>query len=57
MAYLDARTHGLSRAKLDSAADQLGAAGERQGLVVIRHGQLVFERYWANAWAKAVPEW
>lgn len=26
-------------------------------MVVIRHGQLVYEKYWANAWAKATPEW
>lgn len=49
--------HGLSLAALDKAADQLGAAGERQGLVVIRHGALAYERYWANAWARAVPDW
>lgn len=50
-------THGLSAAALDTAAAALGAAGERQGLVVIRHGELVFERYWANAWARAEPSW
>ena len=49
--------HGLSRSALDKAAQQLGAAGERQGLVVIRHGELVYEHYWANAYARAVPEW
>jgi len=49
--------HGLSSGALESAAAMLGAAGERQGLVVIRRGELVFERYWANAWARAVPEW
>jgi CubicO group peptidase (beta-lactamase class C family) len=35
----------------------LAAPGERQGLVVIRHGELVYERYWANAWARAEPSW
>jgi len=49
--------HGLSLAALDRAASELGAAGERQGLVVIRHGELVYEKYWANAWARAAPEW
>jgi CubicO group peptidase (beta-lactamase class C family) len=49
--------HGLSSDALVKAADKLGAAGERQGLVVIRHGELVYEKYWANAWARAVPEW
>jgi CubicO group peptidase (beta-lactamase class C family) len=49
--------HGLSLSALDVAANRLAAAGERQGLVVIRHGELVYERYWANEWARAVPEW
>lgn len=49
--------HGLSLSALEIAASQLAAPGERQGLVVIRHGELVFERYWANAWARAVPTW
>jgi CubicO group peptidase (beta-lactamase class C family) len=49
--------HGLSASALDAAAKQLGAAGERQGFVVIRHGELIFERYWANDWARAVPQW
>ncbi len=49
--------HGLSLPALDKAAAELGATGERQGLVVIRHGELVYEKYWANAWARAVPEW
>jgi CubicO group peptidase (beta-lactamase class C family) len=49
--------HGLSQSALDTAATQLSAAGERQGLVVIRHGELVYEKYWANAWARAEPSW
>lgn len=49
--------HGLSLAALTAATDRLAAAGERQGLVVIRHGQLAYEEYWANDWARAVPEW
>lgn len=49
--------HGLSLVALDIAAARLGAAGERQGLVVIRHGELVYETYWTNAWARAVPAW
>ncbi len=49
--------HGLSAAALEAAASRLGLPGERQGLVVVRHGELVFERYWSNAWARAVPDW
>lgn len=47
----------LSTKALDQAADLLGAAGERQGLVIIRGGRLVYERYWANAWHEARPDW
>lgn len=49
--------HGLSTPALDAAAQKLAAAGERQGLVVIRGGVLVFERYWATPYAKATPDW
>jgi CubicO group peptidase (beta-lactamase class C family) len=49
--------HGLSLAAIEKAAAELAAPGERQGLVVIRHGELVYEKYWANAWARAAPEW
>ncbi len=52
-----AEDHGLSTPALETAAAKLAAPGERQGLVVIRDGVLVFERYWANAYAKATPEW
>lgn len=48
---------GLSTRALKKAAAELGARGERQGLVVIRHGKLAFEQYWANDYARAVPEW
>lgn len=48
---------GLSTPALEKAAKELGAAGERQGLVVIRHGQLAFEKYWSNDYAQAIPEW
>ncbi|WP_084419748.1 serine hydrolase domain-containing protein [Henriciella litoralis] len=48
---------GLSSAALKAAAAQLGAPGERQGLVVVRGGELVFEQYWANDYARATPDW
>lgn len=48
---------GLSQAALDKAADTLGATGERQGVVIIRGGRLVHERYWANPWHEARPDW
>lgn len=49
--------HGLSTPALRGAADLLAAKGERQGLVVIRHGVLVFETYWKNDYHLARPDW
>lgn len=49
--------HGLSAPALEAAADKIGATGERQGLVVVRDGLIVFERYWATPYAKATPDW
>ncbi len=48
---------GLSQKSLIEAANKLGLAGERQGIVVVRHGKIAFEKYWANDWALANPEW
>lgn len=55
--HATAESAGLSQPALDKAAATLAEAGERQGLVVIRGGRLVYERYWANAWHRATPEW
>ena len=48
---------GLQVAALERAAETMGQAGERQGLVVVRDGALVFERYWANDYHRAEPDW
>lgn len=48
---------GLDAARLATAAAALGAAGERQGMVVVRDGRLVFEHYWANDYHLADPRW
>lgn len=48
---------GLDAGALSDAADEIGAAGERQGVVIVRHGVLAFERYWANAYHQADPTW
>lgn len=53
----DPADFGLDPVKLDTAARKLAAEGERQGLVVIRDGRLLFERYWANAYHRAEPTW
>ena len=49
--------HGLSTAALEAAAAKLAEPGERQGLVVIHAGKLVYEAYWANDYHRATPEW
>jgi CubicO group peptidase (beta-lactamase class C family) len=49
--------HGLNSTALDKAADELGARGERQGLVVVRNGAIVFERYFANEYHRAEATW
>jgi CubicO group peptidase (beta-lactamase class C family) len=51
------RDHGLSIEALETAAAAIGATGERQGLVVVRDGVIVLERYWATPYAKATPDW
>jgi CubicO group peptidase (beta-lactamase class C family) len=48
---------GLDVRALDRAAEALAAAGERQGLVVVRDGCIAFERYWANGFHRAEPTW
>ncbi|PZQ54447.1 MAG: hypothetical protein DI570_23130, partial [Phenylobacterium zucineum] len=53
----DPAGEGLSPAALRRAADMLATGGERQGLVVVRHGLLVFEAYWRNAWHEDRADW
>lgn len=48
---------GFDAKRLDDAANQLAAAGERQGLVIVKDDRLVFERYWANEYHRAEPTW
>lgn len=50
-------SNGLSSPALDGAAAKLIANNERQGVVVIRHGLLVYEKYWANEYHLATPDW
>lgn len=49
--------HGLSTPALEKAAEAIGSTGERQGLVIVRDGVIVFERYWATPYARATPDW
>mgnify|MGYP000870276501 CR=1 FL=1 len=49
--------NGIVAAALDRAAEKLAARGERQGIVIVQSGAIVFERYWANAYHRADPTW
>lgn len=49
--------HGLSAAALERAAEAIGSTGERQGLVIVRDGVIVLERYWDTPYARAQPDW
>lgn len=48
---------GVDARLLSAAADQVGGSGERQGLVIVQDGRLIFERYWESAFFRADPRW
>lgn len=48
---------GLDPEALTRAGEALGAGGERQGVVVVRHGVIAFERYWENRYFRAQADW
>ena len=54
-AHGDPSAHGLDRNRLEAAAERIGAMGGRQGLVVVKDGVIVFERYWAGPYFRADP--
>ena len=56
-AFASATERGFDAGALDHAAEQMAARGERQGIVIVHRGAIVFERYWSNAWHRATPEW
>jgi hypothetical protein len=44
-----AKTAGVDRQKLDEAFDYVQNTSQHGGLLVVRHGYLVYERYSANS--------
>lgn len=48
---------GFDATRLAAAAEEIGGIGDRQGLVIIHDGRLIFERYWDGAHFKADPRW
>jgi len=49
--------HGLDSAKLKAAGDLVGKLGDRQGLVIVRDGVIVYEDYWHGDYHQATPVW
>ncbi|MDZ4376143.1 MAG: serine hydrolase [Phenylobacterium sp.] len=47
--------HGLDGVKLAAAAHRIGEIGGRQGLVIVKDGVIVLERYWSNPYHPADP--
>jgi CubicO group peptidase (beta-lactamase class C family) len=54
-AKIKART-GIDKAKLDEAFDYLQQTSQHGGLLVVRHGHLVYERYFGRGHREALPE-
>jgi CubicO group peptidase (beta-lactamase class C family) len=47
---------GMDRAKLDAAFDYAQTSSQHGGLLVVRHGWLVYERYFGRGHREATPE-
>src|SRR5437879_4384423 len=51
-----AKTAGIHRQKLDEAFDYVQNTSQHGGLLVVRHGYLVYERYFGRGDREALPE-
>src|SRR6185436_704844 len=51
-----AKTAGIDRTKLDEAFDYVQNTSQHGGLLVVRHGYLVYERYFGRGDREALPE-
>ena len=47
---------GIDVSKLDAAFDYVSQTSQHGGLLVVRHGQLVYERYFGRGNREALPE-
>lgn len=47
--------HGLDSAKIETAADAVGQIAGRQGIVFVRDGVIVYEKYWGSDYFLPVP--
>ena len=50
------QTTGIDVAKLDAAFDYVQQTSQHGGLLVVRHGHLVYERYFGRGHREALPE-
>lgn len=50
------KTAGIDTAKLDAAFDYVQQTSQHGGLLVVRHGHLVYERYFGRGHREALPE-
>jgi CubicO group peptidase (beta-lactamase class C family) len=50
------KTTGIDVAKLDAAFDYVSQTSQHGGLLVVRHGHLVYERYFGRGHREALPE-
>src|SRR5260370_2698417 len=51
-----AKTAGIDKQKLDAAFDYVQTTTQHGGLLVVRHGYLVYERYFGRGNREALPE-
>ena len=51
-----AKTAGIDKQKLDEAFDYVQNTSQHGGLLVVRHGYLVYERYFGRGNREALPE-
>jgi CubicO group peptidase (beta-lactamase class C family) len=49
--------HGLDASKLRVAGDAIGKIWNRQGLVIVRDGVIIYEDYWHGDYFQATPAW
>jgi CubicO group peptidase (beta-lactamase class C family) len=53
--FAQPEAHGLDKAKLEAAAAEIAKIGGRQGLVIVRDGVIVFEKYWTTPYYLGTP--
>ena len=51
-----AKTAGVDKQKLDEAFEYVQNTSQHGGLLVVRHGYLVYERYFGRGDREALPE-